>query len=70
MVTIFRSCSLAKIFQIGHAGHGAVVFHDFADDAGRFQAGDPGQINGPFRLPGSARGPRPSWRGWERCVRG
>ena len=42
---------LGEDFEIGHSRHGAVVFHDFADDAGvDFGAGEFGQIDASFSL--------------------
>ena len=35
MVAILRSCSLGEFLQVRHAGHGAVVVHDLADDRRR-----------------------------------
>ena len=36
--------------EVRHAGHRAVVVHDLADDAGRIQAGEPGQVHRRFGL--------------------
>ncbi len=44
---------LGHLREVGHAGHGAVVVHDLADDAGGFKAGQLGEIDGSFGLPGS-----------------
>jgi len=38
--------------QIRHSGHRAVVLHHLADDSGRFQPRQAGQIDGTFRLAG------------------
>ncbi len=46
----FKVVFFGENFQIGHPRHGPVVLHDFTDDTRRFQAGEPRQINGPFRL--------------------
>ena len=43
----------AEFHQLGHARHGAVVVHDFADDAGGREAGQAGQIHGGFGLAGA-----------------
>ena len=44
---------LGELRQLGHAGHRAVVIHDFADDAGGIQPADPRQIDRRFGLPGA-----------------
>ena len=49
----FHFVGAAEFDQVGHAGHGAVVFHDFADDAGGNHAGQPRQIDGGFGLAGA-----------------
>ena len=36
--------------ELGHAGHGAVFVHDFADDAGGLEAGELGKIDAAFGL--------------------
>ncbi len=36
--------------QVGHPRHGAVVLHDFADDAAGFECRKPREIHGAFRL--------------------
>ncbi len=46
----FHFVLAAELGQVGHASHGAVVFHDFADDPGRNHAGQPRQIHGSFGL--------------------
>ena len=43
----------AEFLQVGNAGHGAVVVHDFADDAGGDEAGETGEIDGGFGLAGA-----------------
>ena len=47
----------AELDQVGNARHGAVVAHDFADDAGGNQAGEPRQIDGGFGLSGADQHP-------------
>ena len=42
---------LAKLNQIGHPRHGAVVVHDLADHSRRHQPGHPRQIHRSLRLP-------------------
>ncbi len=42
---------LGKLFQVWHAGHGAVFLHDLADNGCGLQAGKPGKINRSFGLP-------------------
>ena len=44
---------LRELRQLRHARHRAVVVHDFADDAGRIEAGDAGQVDGRLGLPGA-----------------
>ena len=39
--------------EVGDAGHGAVVAHDFADDAGGREAGETGEVDGGFGLAGA-----------------
>src|SRR5277367_4181244 len=36
--------------EVGDAGHGAVVAHDFADDAGGVETGEPREVNGGLSL--------------------
>ena len=43
----------AELDQVGHARHAAIVLHDFADDAGGNQAGQPRQIDRSFGLSGA-----------------
>ena len=50
---IFKVVARAKFFQMGHARHGAVFIHDFADDAGGSQPRQARQIHGCFGLTGS-----------------
>jgi len=38
--------------QLGQTGHGAIVIHDFTDGAGGFEAGQTGQVDGGFGMPG------------------
>ena len=52
-VSILRPCSAQNFDEVGHAGHGAVVIHDFADDAGGDEAGHAGEIDGGFGLAGA-----------------
>ena len=40
-----------ELRQLRHARHRAVLVHDFADDAGRIEAGHARQIDGGFGLP-------------------
>ena len=40
----------AKLEELRHAGHGAVLVHDFADDAGGAKSGDARKINRCFGL--------------------
>ena len=44
---------LRELRQLRHAGHRAVLVHDFADDAGRIEAGDAREIDGRFGLAGA-----------------
>src|SRR5579862_8923408 len=39
--------------ELGDARHGAIVVHDFADDAALAQAGETGEIDGGFGLAGA-----------------
>ena len=48
---------LAEFFQGGHAGHGAVIVHDFADHTGWPQAGQAGQVNRSLGLAGTHHHP-------------
>src|SRR6266404_9692705 len=43
----------AKLDKLWHAGHSAVVTHDFANDTRGREAGDAGEIHGCFGLPGA-----------------
>jgi len=43
----------AELDQVWDAGHGAVVVHDFADDAGGIETGEAGEIDGSFGLTGA-----------------
>src|SRR5271157_2529460 len=56
----FHFMRAAELNQVRHAGHGAVVFHDFADDPRRDHAGQSRQIDGSFGL--SARTSTPPLR--------
>src|SRR5258708_15450200 len=49
----FHFVGAAELDQVGHARHGAVVFHDFADDACGNHAGETSQIDGSFGLAGA-----------------
>ena len=42
-----------ELLQLGHPGHGAVLVHDFADDAGGLQPGQLGQVHDGLRLAGA-----------------
>ena len=44
---------LRELRQLRHPRHRAVVVHDFADDAGRIEAGDAREIDGRLGLPGA-----------------
>jgi len=43
----------AELGEVRNAGHAAVIFHDFADNAGGDHACEPRQINGSFSLSGA-----------------
>ena len=43
----------AEVVELRDAGHGAVVVHDFADDAAGVEAGQAGEIDGGFGLAGA-----------------
>ncbi len=49
----FQAVQLGERNQVRHAGHGAVVIHDLADNPGGIETGKPGQINGCFRMSGA-----------------
>ncbi len=49
----FELMLLGEAQQIRLARHGAIVFHDFADDPGRFESGQARQIHRPFGLAGA-----------------
>ncbi len=51
MVHIFSPCFCAEHFELGPAGHLAVVAHDFADDGRRLQSREAAQIDAAFGLP-------------------
>ena len=64
---------LAVRDQVGDAGHRPVLVHDLADDAGRVQAGQAGEVDGRLglarALQDAAAGSRASgktWPGWTR----
>src|SRR5436309_2168604 len=46
----FESVAFAEFTELRDARHGAVLIHDFADDATGPQSGDPGQIDDGFGL--------------------
>src|SRR5262245_4059208 len=48
-----QAVALGEGDQIGHACHGAVVVHNLADDAGRKQASQAGEIDGGLRVAGA-----------------
>ena len=48
-----RPCLAQKRSSSGQAGHGAVVGHDFDDDAGGFEAGEAAEVDGAFGLAGA-----------------
>ncbi len=66
----FEVVFFREFFEIGHARHGAVVFHDFTDDARRFEPGQSGR--GPPILPSGRCEPvpHPCGRGWGKHVPG
>src|SRR5213082_740468 len=43
---------LGEDFDVFHAGHGSVGFHQLGDHAGWIESGERGQVDGGFRLPG------------------
>src|SRR6266436_6496748 len=45
--------SSRKSTELWHPSHGAVLVHDFADDSGRTEAGQSGQVDSRFGLPGA-----------------
>ena len=47
-----QSMVAAELLELRHAGHGAVVVHDFADHSGREEARQPGQVHGGLGLTG------------------
>src|SRR5208337_2365994 len=49
----FEAMFATKGDEVGDAGHFAVVAHDFADDAGRGEAGKAGEIDGGLSLAGA-----------------
>ena len=44
---------VAELDEVWDAGHGAIVLHDFADDAGGNQSCEARQIDGGFGLSGA-----------------
>ncbi len=52
-VRMVSPCFWREALQVGHAGHGAVVVHDLADDAGGAHAGEAGQVDGALGLAGA-----------------
>ena len=52
-VSILRVVLAAEFGEFGNAGHGAVVVHDLADDAGGNEPGETGEIDGGFGLSGA-----------------
>src|SRR5690349_22005940 len=40
-----------NFYEIRQAGHGPIFVHDFNEDARRFEASEPCEINGSFRVP-------------------
>ena len=56
-MTSFSAVPLAVGDEVGHAGHRPVLVHDLADDAGRVQAGEPGEVDGRLGLAGAASTP-------------
>ena len=53
-----------KLHQVGEAGHGAVVVHDFAADASRLEPGETREIDGCFRVAAALQDA--AWLGLER----
>lgn len=49
----FEAVLVAEVDEIGDAGHGAVVAHDFADDACRDEAGEACEVDGGLGLSGA-----------------
>ena len=45
--------TLAVRNEVGHAGHRPVLVHDLADDAGRVEAGETGEVDRRLGLPGA-----------------
>ncbi len=44
---------LGELFEIGHAGHVAVVAHDLDDDGGGVEPGESAEVDGSLGLPGA-----------------
>lgn len=51
--------------EVGDASHGAVVAHDFADNAGGSEAGETGEIDGGFSLAGTDEDSTAAGAEWE-----
>jgi len=49
----FQGVALAELFQLRDAGHGAVIVHDFADDAAGAQSSQAGQVDHGLGLSGA-----------------
>ena len=47
----FNFMPRGELFELGHARHGAVLVHDFADDAGRLESREPREIDRRLRMP-------------------
>ena len=45
MVPILRPWARGEVHQIVEPGHGPVLAHDLADDAGRVEPGEPGDVD-------------------------
>ncbi len=59
----------AELGELRHARHGAVVVHDFADDARGNQSGEAGEIDGGFGLSGADEDSAFAGAKRERCGR-
>src|SRR5207247_122985 len=44
---------LCEIMKLLHASHGSIIVHDLANDSGRLQPWNAGEINCSFGLPGA-----------------
>ena len=49
----FEAVFAAEAGEVGHAGHGSVVVHDFADDSGGDEARHASEVDGGFGLAGA-----------------